>query len=529
MTSASPVEPTLRALLSRADLKLRLEGDESALADGTLDAPIRWVHSSDLVDPTPFLSEGLVLLTTGTQFTDANDAECVPYVRRLRTRGVAGLGFGTEVVRDGIPPALVDACQTLRMPLFEVPYRTPFIAVARANAEAIAAQAYSRRSWALAAQRAISLAALRPDGVGASVAELSRQLGTWVGLFDSSGSLARSYPDAGLAGPTLTSLTGEAIGVMRSGARTASAITIDNVAFTLQTLGRGGHLRGVLAIASNGLDQEARGVITAVIAMVGLALEQNHELAAARGTLRTGLLQMLRSDDPSLARRVARQMWGGLPTAPVIVAVAGVAAQSADAVAAFLEMRADEQRGHMFFGRGDDGLVLCVEAADTGLIEEIAEAFGATIGISEPARYDAFSHAYEQAILARDRGAGAGTGTGAGACTGTGTGSVTMFADLARPGVFASARASGDEARAVATATLVPLRRSDNEKGTALVQTARVWLQNDANGDAAARALGIHRHTVRARIAQMESVLGHELRSFTARAELWAALQLADV
>ena len=56
------------------------------------------------------------------------------------------------------------------MPLFEVPYRTPFIAVARANAEAIAAQAYARRSWALAAQRAIALAALRPDGLGATVA-----------------------------------------------------------------------------------------------------------------------------------------------------------------------------------------------------------------------------------------------------------------------------------------------------------------------------------------------------------------------
>ncbi|MGL4257045.1 MAG: PucR family transcriptional regulator ligand-binding domain-containing protein, partial [Microbacterium sp.] len=138
--------PTLRALLTRGDLRLVLS-DEDHLEPATLDRAVRWVHSSDLVDPTPFLSEGLVLLTTGTQFQDATDEPGAyrSYVQRLAARGVVGLGFGTEVVRDGIPPALVDACRDERMPLFEVPYRTPFIAVARANAEAIAAQAYARR------------------------------------------------------------------------------------------------------------------------------------------------------------------------------------------------------------------------------------------------------------------------------------------------------------------------------------------------------------------------------------------------
>ncbi len=146
---------------------------------GALDRSVRWVHSTDLADPTPFLSEGLVLLTTGTQFQESpdDDATYRAYVRRLAGRGVVGLGFGTEVVRDGIPPALAEACRDERMPLFEVPYRTPFIAVARANAEAIAAQAYARRSWALAAQRAIALAALRPDGLGATVAELGPPAG----------------------------------------------------------------------------------------------------------------------------------------------------------------------------------------------------------------------------------------------------------------------------------------------------------------------------------------------------------------
>ncbi|HYP72750.1 MAG TPA: PucR family transcriptional regulator ligand-binding domain-containing protein, partial [Microbacterium sp.] len=199
---ATDPQPTLRALLARPDLGLRLASDENTLAPDALDMPLRWVHSSDLADPTPFLADDLLLLTTGTQFVPAPGSRgpgvsADAYVARLRARGVRGLGFGTEVVRDGIPPALVAACGEDRMPLFEVPYRTPFIALARANAEAIAAQAYARRTWSLSAQRAISLAALRPDGLGATVAELARQLDAWVGLYDAAGVLTAHSRPAG--------------------------------------------------------------------------------------------------------------------------------------------------------------------------------------------------------------------------------------------------------------------------------------------------------------------------------------------
>ena len=94
------------------------------------------------------------------------------YVRRLRDTGVAALGFGTEVIRAGTPDALVDACARQGLPLFEVPYRVPFIAIARLVADLLAEDAYARQAWALAAQRAISLAALRPDGLSATLAEL---------------------------------------------------------------------------------------------------------------------------------------------------------------------------------------------------------------------------------------------------------------------------------------------------------------------------------------------------------------------
>lgn len=498
--------PTLRALLARGDLRLRLEGDGEP---GALDREIRWVHSSDLADPTPFLSEGLVLLTTGTQFAADDPVAYASYVGRLAERGVVGLGFGTEVVRDGIPPALADACREAGIPLFEVPYRTPFIAVARANAEAVAAQAYARRSWALAAQRAIALAALRPDGLGATLAELARQLDAWVGMYDAAGELSREHPIGGLDAATAAALHDEVDGVLRRGARAGSSLRIGDTPFSLQTLGRGGKLRGVIAIATTDLDQEGRGVVTSVIAMAGLALEQHQGLSRARGALRAGLIQSLLGDDPGLARRISRELWGPLPAAPVVVALADSAAARSEGLVEMLELRADERRGSLFFGRGDDGLVLVVPAAEAESLDEIAERFDLRLGVSQPAGYDGFATAVAQARLARDRG----------------TGAVTRFSDVSGAGVLSALSA---EARPLAEAELAPLRDHDAAQGTHLVETLRAWLDNDCSHEASARALGVHRHTVRTRLATAERLLGADLGTFAARAQLWAALHALD-
>ncbi|WP_295829146.1 PucR family transcriptional regulator ligand-binding domain-containing protein, partial [uncultured Microbacterium sp.] len=294
MVDTTVAPPSLRALLARRDLRLRLVVGEDDLPVGSIDRPVRWVHSSDLVDPTPFLSEGLVLLTTGTQFADTDDYTA--YVSRLLARGVRALGFGTEVVRDGIPAGLTAACLAGGMPLFEVPYRTPFIAVARAGAEAIAAESYARRSWSLAAQRAVSLAALRPDGLSATLAELSRQLDCWVGLFDAAGTLSTEHPAGGLGAVALDVVAAEVTTMLRRGTRAASTVRPSDTSVSLQTLGRGGHLRGALALAADDLDHEARSVVTAVVAMAALALEQQDGLARAIGTFRAGLVQSLATD-----------------------------------------------------------------------------------------------------------------------------------------------------------------------------------------------------------------------------------------
>ncbi len=502
---------TLEALLARPELALTLIGDPASLPPASLDRAIPWVHSSDLVDPTPFLSDGHVLLTTGTQFDpDAapDGTAAAEYVARLLARGIAGLGFGTEVARAGTPEALIAACRAAGLPLFEVPYRTPFIAVVQANADELTREASARSAWALAAQRAISLAAMRPDGLAAILGELSRQLGCWVGLLDASGTLDRGFPAEAVDAEEIDMVQREAAELLRRGRRASLPVRAERHGFTLQTLAASGRLHGVLAIAATDeLDQAGREVLTSVIALASLGLQQNRELSRARGLLRTGLLHMLQAGDPGPAEAASAQLWGRLPPEPIRVAVLDVPAEEDEAVAETLELWVASHPDRVFFAQ-DGELVLCLPANDLEPLPRLVRDYELHAGLSEPAGYRDVAHARSQAAQALRGGA-------------EGTSGITDFGELVRGGVLGLlARGEG---RDVARSMLAPLRAHDAEHGTELMRTVRVWLENDCGFDATARALGIHRHTARARVDAAGRLLGREPGSFATRAELWAA------
>ena len=77
---------TLRTLVDEMGLELA-SGEDAA------DAPVRWVHITELPDPTPWLSGGELLLTTGLQLKSEKRQR--EFVRRLDGHHLAGLGFGT--------------------------------------------------------------------------------------------------------------------------------------------------------------------------------------------------------------------------------------------------------------------------------------------------------------------------------------------------------------------------------------------------------------------------------------------------
>jgi hypothetical protein len=102
----------LRALLDTDALGLRLLGGEDEL-----DRTVRGVMTTDLRDPSRYLSGGELVLTGLAWRRDAEDSEA--FVRILVQAGVAALAAG-EAELGAVPDDLVLACARNRLPLFAV-------------------------------------------------------------------------------------------------------------------------------------------------------------------------------------------------------------------------------------------------------------------------------------------------------------------------------------------------------------------------------------------------------------------------
>src|SRR3954471_8544409 len=159
---------TFRGLVDELGLELAA-GEEAA------EAPLRWVHISELADPTPWLSGGELLLTTGMVVGD--DAAQRAYVDRLADHGVAGLGFGVGIHHEEVPDAMLEAARARDLPLFCVPYELPFIAITeRAFAQLVNEQyAVLRRS--IAAIERLERIVLSERGLDAVTQALSTLIG----------------------------------------------------------------------------------------------------------------------------------------------------------------------------------------------------------------------------------------------------------------------------------------------------------------------------------------------------------------
>ena len=62
---------------------------------------MRWVHITELVDPTPWLKGGELLLTTGIQLNGPKVQH--ELIDRLAEHEIAGLGFGTGLRAQEAP------------------------------------------------------------------------------------------------------------------------------------------------------------------------------------------------------------------------------------------------------------------------------------------------------------------------------------------------------------------------------------------------------------------------------------------
>lgn len=153
------------------------------------------VHVSELLDPTPYLAGGELLLTTGLSLRDGF-ADIDRYVADLIRSDVAALGLGLGPVFLEPPAALAHACRRAGLPLLVVPAPTPFLAITRAYWSAVARSGEERLLNELATQRLLVDAAASADPVPSVLKALARAVDGWAAISGRGGRIAHVHPIA---------------------------------------------------------------------------------------------------------------------------------------------------------------------------------------------------------------------------------------------------------------------------------------------------------------------------------------------
>lgn len=129
----------VRDLIAIPELRSRLLSGAKGL-----DHNVRWAHVCELPDPTEWLGEGDVLMTTGLGIPKA-PAEQQAYVARLAQAGIAGMMIGEHMQAPADISALAEQAEALGFPVILTEYGVPFAAVTRAIIDANQQDEFARR------------------------------------------------------------------------------------------------------------------------------------------------------------------------------------------------------------------------------------------------------------------------------------------------------------------------------------------------------------------------------------------------
>ncbi|MBR8639021.1 PucR family transcriptional regulator ligand-binding domain-containing protein [Streptomyces tuirus] len=284
----------LRALLDTDALGLKLLGGEDEL-----DRTVRGVMTTDLRDPSRYLSGGELVLTGLAWRRDASDSE--PFVRILVQEGVAALAAGEAELGD-VPDDLVVACARHRLPLFAVHESVAFATIT----EHVVRQVSGERAGDLAAvvDRHRRMMTSGPAGGGPDVVLdlLGSDLDLRAWILSPTGRLIAG-PEAGgpaLPAETCGRLAAEHLTATRTGRRAPHRVLL------------GGSTYSLFPIRSTGRSpQAARDVRETVLSDWLLAVEADAgDWAEERLDLLHGVTQLIavERDRRDAARTVRRRL-----------------------------------------------------------------------------------------------------------------------------------------------------------------------------------------------------------------------------
>ncbi|OXN01097.1 PucR family transcriptional regulator [Bifidobacterium vansinderenii] len=526
---------TLNALLEQRSLHLSLvvEG-----APGSLDTPISWVHSSESIDPTPYLEGGELLLLTGLLMPERDPGEDFRlYVDRLAHCGIRGIGFGVGVHHAAIPEWLVRQCEASDVPLFSVPLEVSFIAITKMISRGIADDKQQGFARLYRNQQQLLRSVHTLDPVSTIVSKTAELIGGWVALLNPAGTVTESSHrflpiEMSALGDALTfSVLGEAKFVAMRGYDIAAFHIASPAGQTLGYLVAG--YRGEKGTLDHPLVAQAA-------ALLSLAISSSADASRALGRLRAAMMRQCLEGGAELVRPYASDLWDGMPAEPLtVLRVTGEQEALETAQRLFEPFRKSlaKNMNPAVFGMIESDLWVVVSQSNAaewveGLLRDSRVIVGQSSGCIwrdlPRARHEAYQAASE-AMTSGVQSLRYGQREGAG--------SLENMVEPSKMRAFADLKLAPISSLIFNLAVGPHGGRGDGGKATVqpddwtepdgmslhAVDVLRTWLECRGKAEEVARTLGIHRHTVTKYMAQIGKALSVDLSDPQTVAELWFA------
>ncbi len=519
---------TVRGLVGEMGLALAA-GEEGA------DAPVRWVHISELPDPTPWLSGGELLLTTGIQLDSERRQR--EFVRLLSDRHLAGLGFATGFDHERVPDAIVEEAAVAGFPVFEVPYELPFIAITEKAFTRLVNEQYEVLQRGIAIHKRLERIVLEERGLDEVVRALAAATGSAVSVLSGRGEtiaaklFRRELPDAALE-YVAEEVRRRSLAAGRGSE--ASEFLPDHpelagrsLVLPVSTRGRGAPQAWLVAARdAGGLGDFERLILQQAVTVVALELMRQRAMRDTERRLAGDVLAEALTGRLSEAELAVRLRPFGVGAHAAVLVFSDEADGAGEAEADLDRFLADAGVGALVAPRGR---LLCavVDARDSldpvGLAARAREALAPEHGqlraaASRAAPVGGLRRSFHEARCALE----------AAALANGSAPPVASYRDLGAFQLLLSLQ-DDDALRLYCDSVLSPLEDATGEYGDELIRSLEAFIEQNGQWERAARELYCHRHTLRYRIRRVEQLTGRDLSNARDRIEFWLALRAREL
>jgi purine catabolism regulator len=535
---------TVQDILEIPELNLRLLAGHKSTSN-----PVRWVHITEVPDPTKWLKGGELLLTTGYSFV-GDEHQQVAQIKRLIDHNISGLGFGTGFSFDKVPPAIVAVAEEYGFPLFEVPYHVPFIAITEAVASKIVNEQYSLLQRSLAVHEKLTKIVLEEKGLEAILSTLSALVGCSAVLFDFHGVVLCEAAYRRHLGAELIADLWRMISDRRAD-RQNFALSMEGVGSGVQVypVVASHRIGAFLAVVKDSGDfsEYDRIILHNVVTVTALELVKKKAVAETEKRLAGDFFDELIASDlyeEEIARRLA--FFGLEPQSPHLIVLVDIDVQEGEEAADRSDAAAQDikERLHWsvdeFMARHDllgisasrsDSVVVLVQPGKMdakeiirlagelqAVIGEMLPEISVSLGIGRPHRQlvDLRQSYYEASYAIKIRKLKGEPRV------------IASFDDLGSYGLLLGLQDTLS-LEVFYDSVLGKLQDYDEQNSSDLVKSLACFLEANGHWGDAAEKLYVHRHTLRYRMKRVEEITGRELNQSQDRMEFWLALKAKEL